>query len=80
MFNTFISSPLEFDNPISLFNELKVNFRYGDGTSPNFRNFDHSFTLRITERITTPKRTQIVSKKINYLESIIDRHVLDKPS
>lgn len=77
MFNTFISSPLEFDNPISLFNDLKVTFKYADGTAPNFRNFDHSFTLRITERITTPKRTQMVSKKINYNESIINRHVLD---
>ena len=78
MFNTFISSPLEFDTPISILNELKVAFKYANNISPNFKNFDHSFTLRITERITKPVRTQILSKKKDYRQAMIELHTFDK--
>ena len=78
MFNTFISSPLEFDIPVSVINELKVSFRYADNSSPNFKNFDHSFTLRITERMTKSNRTQILSNKKDYKQSMIELHTLDR--
>ena len=78
MFNTFVSSPLEFDVPVSLINELNVQFKYADNTRPNFRNFDHSFTLRITERITKPVRTQVLSKKKDFRQSMIELHDLDR--
>ena len=77
MFNTFISSPLEFDIPVAILNELKVSFKYADNISPNFKNFDHSFTLRITERITKPVRTQLLSKKKDYRQGMIELHTLD---
>jgi len=70
MFNTFINSPLEFDIPINSMDEMKVSFLYPDGTQPDFRNFDHSFTLRITERQTTPVRTGLNSHKITEIEGI----------
>ena len=54
MFNTFVNSPLEFDFPIKNLNEIKVSFKYPDGTIPDFRNYEHSFTLRITELIYKP--------------------------
>jgi len=70
MFNTFVNSPLEFDIPIGLINEIKIKFLYPDGTLPDFRNFDHSFTFRITERITKPKHTGLNSRKTNYIEGL----------
>ena len=77
MYNTFVSSPLEFDIPISLINELKVEFLYPDGNKPEFLNFDHSFTLRITEKISEPVRTRENSKEKTFNQSLIEKHFLD---
>lgn len=77
MFNTFVNSPLEFDIPIASVNQFKVKFTYPDGVKPNFRNYNHSFTLRITEKITKPNRTGIISKKESYLNSIIEKNIMD---
>lgn len=76
MFNTFVNSPLEFDIPVSAINQFQVKFTYPDGIKPNFRNYNHSFTLRITERITKPNRTGIISKKDNYLGAMIEKHTM----
>ena len=78
MFNTFINSPLEFQTPIPSLNELNIKFLYPDGTKPDFKNFEHSFTLRITEKVTRPVRTGIISRKENYTSALIERYVLDK--
>jgi hypothetical protein len=75
MFNTFVNSPLEFDIPISSIDEFQVKFLYPDGSLPDFRNFDHSMTLRITERIGRPIRTGLNSRKINYTEGLKDRAI-----
>ena len=72
MFNTFINSPLEFDIPLSSLNELKIKFAFPDNSLPDFRNFDHSFTMRIVERITKPIRTGLNSHKITYIDSMKD--------
>ena len=72
MFNTFINSPLEFDIPVSSMDEIKVSFIYPDGTQPDFRNFEHSFTLRITERQSKPARTGLSSHKMTYIEGLED--------
>ena len=76
MFNTFINSPLEFDIPVSTMDEIKVSFLYPDGSQPDFRNFDHSFTLRITERHSTPVRTGLNSKKITRIEGLEENAIL----
>lgn len=70
LYNTFINYPLEFDFPLSTLNEIQVKITYGDGTFPDFRNIDHSFTLKITEMINSPRNTGINSKNINYLETM----------
>jgi len=74
MFNTFVNSPLEFDIPISSVDEFNISFVFPDGSLPDFRNFEHSFTLRITERISQPDDTQLDSKKVTYTGGLIDLH------
>jgi len=72
MFNTFVNSPLEFEIPINSINQFKIKFLYPDGSNPDFRNFDHSFTLRITEKITKPINTRLNPNNYNYHEGLID--------
>jgi hypothetical protein len=70
LYNTFINYPLEFDFPISTLNELKIKISYGDGTLPDFRNIDHSFTIKIVELVNYPKNTGINSKKTNFISTL----------
>lgn len=79
MFNSFVNSPLEFDIPLSTISELKVQFTYPDGTIPDFRNFEHSFTLRIVERISRPVKTGLSSHKINYMDSLVEQNYQTNP-
>lgn len=71
MFNTFVNSPLEFDIPIASLEQLKVKFLFPDGTQPDFRNFDHSFTLRIVEKIIKPSKSRLNPNKTSYEDSLI---------
>lgn len=70
LYNTFINYPLEFDFPVPTLNELKIKITYGDGSLPDFRNIDHSFTLKITELVNFPRNTGVNSKKTNYLQTM----------
>jgi hypothetical protein len=70
LFNTFINYPLEFDFPISYLNELDIYFTYPDGSLVDFRNIEHSFTLRIIEKIITPTNTGLNSKDINVIDTL----------
>ena len=70
LFNTYICSPLIFDIPIKTLNELKIKYLYPDSTMPDFRNLNHSMTLKIIERVSTPKRTGLNSMKMNYIDSL----------
>lgn len=70
IFNRQICAPLIFDIPIKSINELKIKLLYPDGTMPDFRNLEHSFTLKIIERISRPVRTGLNSSKMNYLDSL----------
>jgi hypothetical protein len=72
LFNTFVNYPLEFEFPISTLNELNIYFTYPNGTLVDFRNIDHSFTLRIIEKIIKPYNTGINSKDTSFYESIKD--------
>ena len=52
LFNTFINFPKNIYSktfPIITLSTINVSFLYPDGTPVNFRNIDHSFTLKITE-------------------------------
>ena len=62
--------PLEFDFPISTLTELSIKFTYPDGKLVDFRNIDHSFTLRIIEKVIKPYNTGINSKDTSYYESL----------
>ncbi len=71
LFNTFIKhSPLIFDIPLKTLNELKISYLYPNGNMPDFRNLEHSFTLKIIERLSKPTRTGLNSMKMNYLDSL----------
>jgi len=71
LYNTFIKhSPLIFDIPLKTLSELKISYLYPDGSEPDFRNIEHSFTLKIVERLSKPTRTGLNSMKMNYLDSI----------
>jgi len=70
LYNSFINHPLEFDLPLSSLNELKIRITYSDGTLPDFRNIDNSFTLRITELITYQRNSGLNSKQTSYLQTM----------
>lgn len=70
LYNTFINYPLEFTVPLSTLSELNIMITYGDGSLPDFRNINHSFTLRITELVNHPKNTGINSRQTNFLETM----------
>ena len=70
LYNTFINYPLELDIPISLINELNIKITYGDGSLVDFRNIDHSFTIKITELIKYSKSNGINSKNTSYIETL----------
>lgn len=71
LYNTFIKhSPLIFDIPLKTLSELKISYLFPDGSAPDFRNLEHSFTLKIVERLSKPTRTGLNSMKMNYLDSL----------
>ena len=72
MFNTFINVPLEFDFPVFSMDQLKIKFLFPDGSVPDFRNFDHSFTLMVVEKITKPINTKLNANSQTYEKSLID--------
>jgi hypothetical protein len=56
LFNTYIKQPKNLHAtiyPISILTNLTIKFLYPDGSNVNFRNMNHSFTLKITEIINT---------------------------
>jgi hypothetical protein len=71
LFNTFISYPINVYSknfPISTLTQLTIKFIYPDGTRVNFRNIDHSFTLRITEEKLQNSNTYLNSQAITVAE------------
>ena len=71
LYNTYVRhSPLIFDIPLKTLNELKISYLYPDGSSPDFRNLEHSFTLKVVERLSKPTRTGLNSMKMNYLDTL----------
>lgn len=72
LFNTFINYPLEFDFPVITLNQLTITFKYPDGSLVDFRNIDHSFTLRIMEEVKIPYNTNLNSKDISFIDTLKD--------
>ena len=70
LYNTFINYPMEFDFPLQTLIELQIKIMYPDGTLPDFRNINHSFTLRITESVNTPRNTGINSKNTTFFQTM----------
>jgi hypothetical protein len=75
LFNTFVNYPLEFDFPIVTLTELNIKFTYPDGTLVDFRNIDHSFTLRVIEKTGTPYKTGLNSKDSSFYEMVKDQNI-----
>ena len=68
LFNTFVEQPNNlYDKifPIASCDTFTINFIYPDGNSVNFKNLNHSFTLKITEEKIQNEFTYLNSKKIN---------------
>lgn len=69
LFNTFVPIP---DNlycksfPISTLSEINVSFVYPDGSPVNFRNINHSFTLKISEEHIENNSINLNSQNIKY--------------
>ena len=68
LFDTFVSQPAHIYSkvfPISTLSELNVKFLYPDGSRVNFRNINHSFTLKITEEQEHNDNINLNSQKIS---------------
>jgi len=70
LFDSFVNYPYEFDFPLATLIELQIKITYPDGTLPDFRNINHSFTLRITESVNTPRNTGINSKNTTFFQTM----------
>ncbi len=71
LFDTFVSQPQYIYSkafPISTLSELKIKFTYPDGSRVNFRNINHSFTLKITEEQERNDNTNLNSQLISVSE------------
>ena len=68
LFDTFVLQPTHIYSkvfPISTLSELKIQFLYPDGSRVNFRNINHSFTLKITEEQEQNDNINLNSQKIS---------------
>lgn len=73
LFNTFISSPnnIYFKGfPIPTLSDLTIKFTYPDGSRVNFRNINHSFTLKITEEQMQTTDIYINSHKVSVMDEL----------
>jgi hypothetical protein len=71
LFNTYVNFPLEFIFPLPILNKLDIKFTYPNGDLVDFRNINHSFTLKIIEKIEIPYNTGLNSKdSSHYLETL----------
>mgnify|MGYP003334306098 CR=1 FL=1 len=68
LFNKHVTKPYKF--PVSSLSELKVTFLNPDGSMPDFRNLENSFTLEIKEKISINSSIGINSKNSSYEDTI----------
>lgn len=73
LFNTFVKQPSDIYSktfPISNLTELNVKFTYPDGTPLDFRNTNHSFTIRIIEEQVQGKAININSNTVTFIDEL----------
>ena len=71
LFNTFIETPNNIyykGFPIPTLSDLTIKFIYPDGSRINFRNINHSFTLKITEELAQNDNTYLNSQNISVID------------
>ena len=71
LFNTYVgnSENLYSKNfPIASLTDITVQFTYPDGSMVNFRNINHSFTLKITEEHNENDTINIDSQKVSMID------------
>lgn len=71
LFNTFISTPNNIyykGFPIPTLTDITIKFTYPDGSRINFRNINHSFTLKITEELLQNDNTYLNSQNISVID------------
>ena len=62
IYNSFVTSPKIFDDPLSSMSELEFKFYTHDNNLYDFNGVDHSFCLRIIELVNIPKDSHINSR------------------
>lgn len=80
LFNTYVPYPLNVYSknfPISTLTQLTIKFTYPDGSKVNFRNIDHSFTLRITEEKLQNSNTYLNSQAISVADEFESAQLKD---
>jgi hypothetical protein len=78
LFDTFISQPQYIYSkifPISSLTQITVKFLYPDGSRINFRNINHSFTLKITEEQEKNDNTNLNSHTISVSDEYKKAHL-----
>jgi hypothetical protein len=73
LFNTYVLNPENIYSksfPISNLTQLTISFTYPDGTPIEFRNVNHSFTLRIVEEHNETDDINLNSQNITFVEEM----------
>jgi hypothetical protein len=73
LFNTFVALPNNIDCksfPITTLVNLNISFLYPDGTNVDFRNMNHSFSLKITEEQYINDNTNLNSNIISVIDEL----------
>jgi hypothetical protein len=80
LFNTFVPVPSNIyykEFPISTLTQLNIKFTYPDGSRINFRNINHSFTLKITEENMQSDNTYLNSQNISVIDEYMKANLKD---
>jgi len=73
LFNTFVRHSNDIYSqsfPISEITRLDISYLFPDGTTPDFRNINHSFTLKIVEEVIQSNDIQKNSNHTNFINEM----------
>ena len=73
LFNTFIKQPSDIYSasfPIPEITNLNISYLFPDGSTPDFRNVNHSFTLKIVEEVIQSNDIQRNSNHTSYINEM----------
>jgi hypothetical protein len=73
LFNTYVENPENIYSksfPISNLTQLTISFTYPDGTPIEFRNVNHSFTLKIVEEHNETNDINLNSQNITFVDEM----------